>query len=100
MTIVEYRLDPQSNDSYPRTIPDYISDGGYWVNPDNRKMIAMIPDSDVPDGATTYTLEELQARQRAVHVKYPIKVVPYPTADDMTVDEVNNAVKEWVDARS
>ena len=100
MTIVEYRLDPQDSDSYPRTIPDYISDGGHWSNPDNHTLIAMIPDSDVPEGATTYTLEELQARQRAIHVKYPVKVVPEPEAEDMTVDEVNAAVKDWVDARS
>jgi hypothetical protein len=105
MTIEEYILDPQDKPrSYnPKTIPSFIIDGGYWRNPDgSEKMIAMIPDNDVPDGATTYTLAELQARQRAIHAEHPMKVdgSNYPESDNMTVDEVNAAVKAWVDDRS
>ena len=105
MTIIEYILDPQDKPRsfYPQTVPSYVgSNGGCWFNPDgSEKMIAMIPDNDVPDGATTYTLAELQARQRAIHAEHPMKVdgSNYPESDNMTVDEVNAAVKAWVDAK-
>ena len=49
---------------------------------------------------TTYTLAELQARQRAIHAKYPMKVGGEIDADDMNDDQVNAAIEAWVDARS
>ena len=88
MVIVEYILDPQDKPrSYnPKTIPSYIIDGGYWLDPDDwgkpngsEKMIGIGEEGSVPDSLATFTLEELQARQRAIHA---------------------NVVKEWVDARS
>jgi len=100
MTIIEYKLHP-----IPRggmKIPDFVTDGGYWQNPDDHTLIGTVPDGVeyyVPDTVTTYTLAELQARQRAIHAKYPMKV-GLPDSDDMTDDEVNAAVKAWVDARS
>ena len=102
MTIIEYKLHP-----IPRggmKIPDFVTDGGYWQNPDDFTLIGTVPSGVeyyVPDTVTTYTLAELQARQRAIHAKYPMKVgkKPYPSDDDMTNDEVNAAVKAWVDAR-
>ena len=99
MTIIEYILHP-----IPRggmKIPDFVTDGGYWGNPDDHTLIGTVPDGVeyyVPDTVTTYTLAELQARQRAIHAKYPMKV-GLPDSDDMTDDEVNAAVKAWVDAR-
>lgn len=99
MTIIEYKLHP-----IPRggmKIPDFVTDGGYWGNPDDHTLIGTVPDGVeyyVPDTVTTYTLAELQARQRAIHAKYPMKV-GLPDSDDMTDDEVNAAVKAWVDAR-
>ena len=98
MTIIEYKLHP-----IPRggmKIPDFVTDGGYWGNPDDHTLIGTVPDGVeyyVPDTVTTYTLAELQARQRAIHAKYPMKV-GLPDSDDMTDDEVNAAVKAWVDA--
>ena len=100
MTIIEYKLHP-----IPRggmKIPDFVTDGGYWFNKDDFTLIGTVP-SDVeyyvPDTVTTYTLEELQARQRAIHAKYPMK--KEPTRDgNMTDDEVNAVIKAWVDARS
>ena len=101
MTIVEYILDPQDKPrSYnPKTIPSYIIDGGYWQNPDgSEKMIGVGLEGSIPDDATTYTLAELQARQRAIHANYPMKVRP-ESADDMTDEQVNQAVADWVAAR-
>ena len=90
MVIVEYAGNPQS----------YVTDGGYWTNPDNNKMIGAGTDGSVPDDATTLTLEELQARERAIHAKYP-RIKSFPAEPDvLTDDEVNAAIKEWVDDRS
>ena len=113
MTIVEYILDPQDKPrSYnPKTTPSFISDGGQFVNPDGEMMIGIVEsDDDVPDGITTFTIEELQARQRAIHLKYPFSKLDYKGYDydyktgeplgDMTDDEVNAEIKAWVDARS
>ena len=107
MVIVEYILDPQDapRSFNPKTIPSYITDGGYWLNPDgSEKMIGIGLEGSVPDGATTFTLSELQARQRAIHAVHPMKK-PDPTIfdpslrEDMTDDEVDAVVKLWVDAR-
>ena len=100
MTIIEYKLHP-----IPRggmKIPDFVTDGGYWWNPDDFTLIGTVPSGVeyyVPDTLTTYTLAELQARQREIHVKYPMQVSGEPDVGDMTDDEVNAAVKAWVDAR-
>ena len=80
--------------------PPYITDEGYWTNPDNKKMVGVGIEGSVPDDATTFTLEELQARERAIHSKYP-RTKAYPLEPDvLTDDEVNATIKEWVDARS
>ena len=101
MTIIEYKLHP-----IPRggmKIPDFVTDGGYWQNPDDFTLIGTVPSGVeyyVPDTVTTYTLAELQARQRAIHAKYPMKVGGEIDADDMNDDQVNAAIEAWVDARS
>ena len=102
MAIVEYILDPQDKPRayHPKTIPSYITDGGYWINPDGSEKMIGIADDSVPDSLTTFTLEELQVRQRAIHAEYPMQVDPRLDADDMTDDQVNAAVEAWVDARS
>jgi len=100
MTIIEYKLHPIPQGGMK--IPDFVTDGGYWQNPDDFTLIGTVPDGVeyyVPDTVTTYTLAELQARQRAIHAKYPMKKGHYDS-DDMTDDEVDAAVKAWVDARS
>ncbi len=99
MTIIEYKLHPIPQGGMK--IPDFVTDGGYWQNPDDFTLIGTVPDGVeyyVPDTVTTYTLAELQARQRAIHAKYPMKV-GLPDSDDMTDDEVNAAIKAWWDAR-
>ena len=100
MVIVDYILDPQDKPRsyHPKTIPSYITDGGYWFNPDgSEKMIGVGLEGSIPDDATTFTLAELQTRQRAIHAEYPMR--KYEHDDDMTDDEVNAVIKEWVDAR-
>ena len=103
MTIIEYILDPQDKPRsyHPQTIPSYVSDGGYFINPDgSEKRIGVGVEGSIPDTIKTFTLEELQARQLAIHAEYPMRK-HYPNdADYMNNDEVNLEVKEWVDARS
>ena len=103
MAIVEYILDPQDQPrSYrPKTIPSHITDGGYFMNPDGDKMIGICSEGSIPNGATTFTLTELQSRQRAIHAGYPMKKNSMTDdVQDMTVDEVDALVKAWWDERS
>lgn len=95
MTIIEYAL----NSTRP-SIPSYVVDGGFWQNPDGKKLIGIGLEGSIPDNIETFTLEELQVRQRAIHAKYPMKVSGAEFADDRTIDEVNAVVKAWVDERS
>ena len=100
MTIIEYKLHPIPNGGMK--IPDFVTDGGYWGNPDDFTLIGTVPDGAeyyVPDTIQTYTLAELQARQRAIHAKYPMKVDGAPGSDDMTNEQVDAAIKAWVDER-
>ena len=98
MTIIEYKLHPSSDGM---VTPKFVDDGGHWLNQDDYTMIGTVPDGVeyyVPDTVVTYTLAELQERQRAIHAKYPMK--KNLDVDDMNDDEVDDAVKDWVDARS
>ena len=103
MIIIEYKLHPSPEGM---TIPHFVTDGGYWKNKDDYTMIGTIPDGVeyyVPDTVETFTLAELQARQRAIHAKYPMTKHPVdrvPSDEVMTDDEVNAAIKAWWDARN
>ena len=101
MTIIEYKLDPQDKPEsfHPKTIPSFVTDGGHWFNPDNFTYIAMIPDEQVPESITTYTLAELQARQRAIHAVYPMDKEPL-SGEHKTEDEINAVIKAWVEWKS
>ena len=50
MKIIEYKLDPQDQPRsyHPQTVPDYVIDGGYWINPDNEKMIGGCLEGNIP----------------------------------------------------
>ena len=92
MIVVEYTL------IGGRRIPDWISDGGYWMNPDgSEKMIGVGVEGSIPDNIETFTLEELQARQKTIRVKYPMKFGETGVA--MTDDEADATLKDWWDAR-
>ena len=98
MTIIEYKLHPSSDGM---VIPKFVDDGGHWLNQDDYTMIGTVPDGVeyyVPDTVVTYTLAELQARQRGIHAKYPMK--KNLDVDDMTDDDVNAAIQAWVVERS
>ena len=102
MTIVEYILDPQDKPRsfHPKTIPSWITDGGYWLNYDGSEaMIGVGSEGSIPDGVKTFTLEELIARQLAIHAKYPFKMHwkggDNPVPEVWTDDEVEVAIREW-----
>ena len=93
MTVVEYTLTGGVR------IPDWISDGGYWMNPDgSEKMIGVGVEGSIPDNIETFTLEELQARQKTIRVSYPMKFGE--TGVVMTDDEADATLKDWWDTRS
>jgi hypothetical protein len=102
MTVIEYILDPQDQPRSfnPKTIPSYVTDGGHWFNPDgSEKMIGVGKEGSIPDSVTTFTLEELQARQLAIHAKYPMGKFRPNEEEVLTDEEVNAVVKVWWDAR-
>ena len=81
-------------------IPDFVTDGGYWGNPDDHTLIGSVPEGAeyyVPDTVITYTLAELQTRQLAIHAKYPMRNLEEDRV--LTNDEVKTAVADWVAAR-
>ena len=81
-------------------IPDFVTDGGYWGNPDDHTLIGTVPEGAeyyVPDTVITYTLAELQTRQLAIHAKYPMRNLEEDRV--LTNDEVKTAVADWVAAR-
>ena len=103
MTIVEYINDPQDKPRsyHPKTIPSYITDAGHWMNPDgSEKMIGVGVEGSIPDSVGTLTLEELQARQRAIHAKYPMLKDPMDMdAGNMTDEQVDTMIADWWNAR-
>ena len=106
MTVIEYILDPQDKPRSfnPKTIPSYVTDGGYWINHDgSEKMIGVGLEGSIPEGVKTFTLEELIARQLAIHAKYPFKMYwegGYdPKSEVWTDEEVTTAVTEWWNER-
>tara|TARA_Y100000310_G_scaffold323523_1_gene383943 strand:- start:46 stop:345 length:300 start_codon:yes stop_codon:yes gene_type:complete len=98
--IIEYKLHPVSiNGRKTMKIPDFVTDGGYWGNPDDHTLIGSIPDSAeyyVPDSVVVLTPTELGERQLAIHAKYPIKIDDRVLADD----EIKTMIADWVSARS
>ena len=99
MTIIEYKLHPIPQGGMK--VPDFVTDGGYWNNPDDFTLIGTVPDGVeyyVPETVTTYTLAELQARQRAIHAIYPMKISPNDDTE-MNDTQVDAAIKAWVDDR-
>lgn len=97
MTIIEYKLHPSPKGM---VTPSFVKDGGGFYNPDDFTLIGVSEEDAqyyIPDTLTTLTLEELQARQLAIHAKYPMK--DDTSKETLSDEEVNAAVKEWVDAR-
>jgi hypothetical protein len=99
--IIEYKLHPVPyRGKKTMKIPDFVTDGGYWGNPDDHTLIGSVPEGAeyyVPDTVITYTLAELQTRQLAIHAKYPMRNLEEDRV--LTNDEVKTAVADWVSAR-
>ena len=107
MVIVEYINDPQDQPRsfHPKTIPSFIISGGRWITRDGSEKMIGVGEGDVPDNMVALNLEELQARQRAIHAthpmkKYDISLIDPNLQENMTDDEVDATVKEWFDAIS
>ena len=99
MTIIEYKLHPSPNGM---VTPDFVNIGGGFHNPDDCTLVGIIEDGVeyyVPDTLTILTLEELQARQRGIHAKYPMTdtYTPFGTLSDEEVDQI---VADWVTERT
>ena len=99
---LEYKLHAPMN-GHGMSTPSFITNGGHWYNDD--KMISVEPDTDpeyyVPETVKVFTVDELKARQVAVHAVTPYKVVGadgMPTEVDMSDAEVETMVADWVAA--
>ena len=81
-------------------IPDFVTDGGYWGNPDDHTLIGSVPEGAeyyVPDSVIILTPAGLEERQLAIHAKYPMRNLEEDRV--LTNDEVKTAVADWVSAR-
>ena len=114
MTVIEYILDPQDKPRSfnPKTIPSYVSKGGVFLHPDgSERMIGVGVEGSIPDDIKTFTLEELEERQLAIHAQYPmmkyidengsnIDIHEFKIeTETLTHDEIKAGVKAWWDAR-
>jgi|TARA_Y100000310_G_C20647664_1_gene797552 hypothetical protein len=96
--IIEYKLHPVASASM--TTPNFVRDGGHWYNPDDHTYIGVVPSNAeyyIPDTLVILTASELEARQLAIHAKYPFNKPE--ESRDMTIDEVKKVVADWVSAR-
>ena len=106
MRIVEYILDPQDKPRsyHPKTIPSFITDGGYWIHPDgSEKMIGVGLEGSIPDDVTTLTIAELHARQQAIHAEYPMHKFPADFDGEaviLTEEEVRESTQSWIDEKN
>ena len=102
MRMLEYKLHAPAN-GVGMSIPPWVHNGGHWYSGDDHTMIGFSPDTTeyyIPDSVDFFTLAELQARQVALHQKYPMRkwdsmVPPHEEGDVMTDAEVEAAVDEW-----
>jgi hypothetical protein len=87
MAIIQYSLNVDG------TIPNYISDGGYFQSRVDGTLIGI-----GSGGGTVLSKAELLARTRTLHASYPISAWTNPEADDIAVlddDGVTNLVNNW-----
>tara|TARA_Y100001951_G_C11259899_1_gene251853 strand:+ start:828 stop:1163 length:336 start_codon:yes stop_codon:yes gene_type:complete len=109
MLIIEYKLHPMPSGGRPNKlmkIPDFVTDGGYWINPDDHTLIGTVPDDIeyyVPDTVVILTPSELEARQLAIHAKHPMKKgspTPDGELEEMTEAEIKAEIQSWVAERN
>ena len=86
------------------TCPPWIDDGGYWLDGDN--MIGVRDDNNttsVPAGAVSFTADELETRQLAIHAVTTMTKEGAASSDDrvdMTDAEVSTMVQDWVTSKN
>ena len=102
MTIYEYILEDAGAGF---TCPPWIDNGGYWQKGD--KLIGIRNDnnvSSIPNGAVSFTADELEARQLALHAENPFRkevnqddnqLLNYQLVN-MTNAEVSAMVQGWI----
>ena len=99
---LEYKLHAPMN-GHGMSTPNFITNGGHWYN--DNKMIGVEPDAPeyyVPETVNVLTLEQLKARQVAIHAVTPFKKLDaqgQPTDVDMTNAEVETMVADWAAAQ-
>ena len=99
---LEYKLHAPMN-GHGMSTPNFITNGGHWWN--DNKMIGVEPDTTeyyVPETVNVLTVDQLKARQVAVHAVTPYKKMDesgHLTDVDMSDAEVETMVADWVAAQ-
>lgn len=106
MKIIEYKLHAY-NSKGAMTTPNWVSHGGQFRDPEDYTMIGMVPEEAdreyyVPDTLTYYTLEELKARNVAMHNTKGAwkKMNEDGSMEDMTDAEVEAETENWYNSYS
>ena len=99
---LEYKLHAPMN-GHGMSTPNFITNGGHWYN--DNKMIGVEPDTTeyyVPETVNVLTVDQLKARQVAVHAVTPYKKLDesgHLTDVDMSDAEVETMVADWAAAQ-
>ena len=99
MAILEYKL---HKTNLGLIAPEWVEDGGYWLDPDNNTLIGWSPNESarkyhIPDSVTSHTNEELITRVLDIHSRYPIK---NEQGADLSDSEVTEMVNSWLSTRT
>ena len=97
---LEYKLHAPMN-GHGMSTPTFITNGGHWHN--DNKMIGVEPDTTeyyIPESVKIFTLDQLKARQVAIHAVTPFMKMDHEnldpgTGDVMTDAEVETMVADW-----
>lgn len=85
--------------------PDWIEDGGYFIDPDTHEMIGYSADEAdreyyIPDTVTEYTEAELIAYVQGIHSRYPMSNMDNEgNITNLTDEEVATLVTNWCNSR-
>ncbi len=101
---LEYKLHAPMN-GHGMSTPTFITNGGHWHN--DNKMISVEPDTTeyyIPESVKILTLDQLKARQVAIHAVTPFRKMDHEnpgqeTGDVMTDVEVETMVADWAAAQ-
>ena len=101
---LEYKHHAPMN-GHGMSTPTFITNGGHWCN--DNKMISVEPDTTeyyIPESVKVLTLDQLKARQVAIHAVTPFMKMDQEnpgqeTGDVMTDAEVETMVANWAAAQ-